>query len=285
MNKRLISTAALALSGLLVSVASHATPPIAWKDGTNIIKFPNIDDSHFRNPSIIGLDHINAVDSNMSKAELVNLLGRPHYAEGAFGTTVWDYVFRMKQEDGSYKICQYQVHFDRVNENDAAHDSGRQLLTNKDLWTTCFPKAQPASQPPAKPAPQVINLSADALFAFNGGQLKDLKQKGRDELDNMTNMLSATYAYVNSIKIVGHTDRLGSVAYNNNLSRQRANTVRDYIVSRGIPSNSITTDGLGKSQPVFECSNTLARQALIDCLGPNRRVSIQIDGVQRVTIK
>lgn len=285
MNKRVIKTAALALSGMLLSLAAHAEYPIAWKNGVGVVEFPNIDDSHHRNPAIIAVDDINRVDSSMSKWEVVKLIGRPHYAEGAFGTTVWDYVFRMKQADGSYKICQYQIHFDRINENDAAHDSGRQLLTNKDLYTTCFPAAVPPAPPAAKPAPQMINLSADALFEFNGGQLKDLKQKGRDELDNMTNMLHATYSYVNAIRIVGHTDRLGSVKYNENLSRQRANTVRDYLISRGIPSNTITTNGKGKSEPVFECSDKLAHKALIDCLAPNRRVTIQIEGEQRVTIK
>ena len=59
------------------------------------------------------------------------------------------------------------------------------------------------------------------------------------------------------------------------LSQRRADTVRSYLISQGIPAANITAVGMGESQPVVQCANT-ARQALVDCLQPNRRVEVEV---------
>ncbi len=258
----------ITLCGFMLSTAAQATPPSAWKNGIGVVEFPNISDSHFQNPSVIDSEVLNLVDANMSKWQIVKLIGRPHFDEGAFSETAWDYVFRFKQNDGSYKVCQYQLHFER---NDR-----RQFLTNNEMYSTCAPAVAGTRQP------KMIALSADALFAFAGGALKDLNSKGRAELDNVGNMIAETYQAVSSIKVVGHTDRLGSEASNVKLSQQRADTVRSYLINRGVSSELISTNGMGKSQPIFSCPDNLKRTQLIECLAPNRRVTIQIDGEQRV---
>lgn len=260
---------AIALTASLLAGAAYASPVPPWMSGIGVVEFPNVADSHFRNPSIIDADVLNLVDSDMSKWQVVKLIGRPHFDEGAFSETIWDYVFRFKQGDGSYKVCQYQLHFER--------NDHKQLLTNKNMYSTCVPAAKNTHQP------KMIDLSADALFAFAGGALKDLHPKGREELDHVGRMISETYATVSSIKVIGHTDRLGAEAANLKLSTERANTVRSYLISRGVSSELITTGGMGESQPVVSsCSDALKRAQLIDCLAPNRRVTIQIEGEQKV---
>jgi outer membrane protein OmpA-like peptidoglycan-associated protein len=83
---------------------------------------------------------------------------------------------------------------------------------------------------------------------------------------------------LNSVKITGHTDYLGSDAYNLRLSEQRAQTVRQYLIAQGLPANKIYAVGMGESQAVKQCASTGNRSALIACLQPNRRVEVEVDG-------
>jgi outer membrane protein OmpA-like peptidoglycan-associated protein len=80
---------------------------------------------------------------------------------------------------------------------------------------------------------------------------------------------------VERIDITGHTDRLGSSSYNQQLSLARAATVRDYLVRAGVPARSIQVRGLGETEPKAQCAQA-DRPALIACLAPNRRVDISV---------
>ena len=77
--------------------------------------------------------------------------------------------------------------------------------------------------------------------------------------------------------MTGHTDRIGSAEYNQKLSKQRADAVRDYLVSKGVDRTKIETIGMGEKQPVVQC-NQKEMKALIACLQPNRRVEVQVKG-------
>ena len=87
-----------------------------------------------------------------------------------------------------------------------------------------------------------------------------------------------------SAVVLGYTDRIGSDAYNQQLSEKRAQSVVDYLVSKGIPASKISARGMGESNPVTgnTCDNVKARAALIDCLGPDRRVEIEVKGYKDV---
>jgi outer membrane protein OmpA-like peptidoglycan-associated protein len=82
------------------------------------------------------------------------------------------------------------------------------------------------------------------------------------------------------VLVTGHTDRLGSDAYNQDLSLRRANAVRDYLVFKGVPRDRIETLGMGEKQPVVQCDQK-DRKALIACLAPNRRVEVEVKGEGR----
>jgi len=81
------------------------------------------------------------------------------------------------------------------------------------------------------------------------------------------------------VLVTGHTDRIGSQAYNQKLSERRADAVRNYLVSKGVPRDKIETLGMGKTQPVpgVVC-NMKAMKELIACLAPNRRVEVEVKG-------
>jgi len=73
------------------------------------------------------------------------------------------------------------------------------------------------------------------------------------------------------LEIEGHTDSVGSDEFNQKLSEQRADVVRSYLVAQGLPSDSITAHGFGKTQPVASNDNAAGRQL-------NRRVELVVSG-------
>ena len=148
-----------------------------------------------------------------------------------------------------------------------------------------MPEPEPEPQPVvAAPVQHSLELSADALFAFGSSELTAL---GRSRIDEIVNTVRGTGFTANSVEITGHTDPLGPEAYNQTLSEQRAEVVRDYLVSQDIPSTVVvSTRGVGETQPkvtVEECrarGEASTKSALIGCLAPNRRVEAVVTGTQ-----
>ena len=138
------------------------------------------------------------------------------------------------------------------------------------------PPPPPPPPPPPKPAPQVqkITLDASALFDFDKAVLKP---EGKEAIDRQVIAKLSQMQKLELVLVTGHTDRLGTVAYNQDLSVRRADAVRDYLVSKGVPKDKIETIGMGEKQPVVQCDQK-NRKELIACLAPNRRVEVEARG-------
>ena len=121
----------------------------------------------------------------------------------------------------------------------------------------------------ARPQPGALNLRWTAEFPLNSAELSEQARAAleREVLPQLAN--------VHHIALSGHTDELGSDDHNQRLSEQRANAVRDYLVSKGVDASSIEVVGLGRTAPVKSCPGQKGA-ALIDCLAPNRRVELAI---------
>ncbi|KQN56797.1 porin OmpA [Erwinia sp. E602] len=145
--------------------------------------------------------------------------------------------------------------------------------------------AAPVVAPAPAPAPVVetkrFTLKSDVLFNFNKSTLKP---EGKQALDQLYTQLSNLDPKDGSVVVLGYTDRIGSEQYNQKLSEQRAQSVVDYLVSKGIPANKVSARGQGKSNPVTgsTCDSVKGRAALIDCLAPDRRVEIEVKGIKDV---
>ncbi len=141
------------------------------------------------------------------------------------------------------------------------------------------PAPMPVVEPTPEPAPapvvcspttETITLSSEKLFAFNQAGLRDTS-----DIDSQVIAKMQENPIFASVKIVGHTDKIGSDAYNQKLSVKRANEVRDYIISKGIQADRLVAVGMGESKPKVSCDGIKGRKALIECLAPNRRVEIE----------
>ncbi|ACL72552.1 OmpA/MotB domain protein [Thioalkalivibrio sulfidiphilus HL-EbGr7] len=134
----------------------------------------------------------------------------------------------------------------------------------------------PAPAPPPPPPRQVEEtrtLGAAALFAINSAAISP---QGRAELDQLVSDL-ARLDNVQNIHVVGHTDNTGAADYNMDLSKRRAESVKAYLVEKGIRADLITTEGRGITQPVASNATTEGR-------AQNRRVEITIRGTETVTV-
>ncbi len=109
----------------------------------------------------------------------------------------------------------------------------------------------PAPAPVAYVAPQPAAPQKLVLEGVNFDFDKaTLRQEDISELDKDVEALKA-WGDVN-IEVAGHTDSMGSDKYNMNLSRQRAEAVRNFLISRGVAADRLTARGYGESQPVAD---------------------------------
>lgn len=139
--------------------------------------------------------------------------------------------------------------------------------------------APPPPPPPPPVLPRKVSFSADSLFDFDKASVKP---GGKQELDKFSAELKGTQFDV--INVTGHTDRIGSHAYNQKLSERRAEAVKGYLVtSAGVAANKIVTKGVDGAEPVTKpgvCKGTKATKALIACLQPDRRVEVEVVGTR-----
>ena len=198
-----------------------------------------------------------------------------------------------------------------VNSEGTVWRSGYDLCWRAGYWTPalaiaeCDPDlvakpAEPAPQPaapaaeapaptppapvgPQKPAFEKFTFSAETLFAFDKA---DIRSDASAILDDVVAKMQK-YPEVELIVVTGHTDRIGTNAYNQKLSDRRASSVRNYLVNKGVDGSRVQSVGRGESEPVVACGNVKGKEsgsnkALVQCLQPNRRVVIEI-AVQRET--
>ncbi|MDO7410844.1 OmpA family protein [Acinetobacter baumannii] len=128
----------------------------------------------------------------------------------------------------------------------------------------------------------VIELSADALFVFNGSGLKDVLPEGRKKIIDLASKISNEFISVKKIKLIGHTDRLGNDNYNQQLGQNRAETVRNLLIENGISEEVVNATSMGETQPITDgCPNVKPYESLKSCLQPDRRVTVEITGITK----
>ena len=126
----------------------------------------------------------------------------------------------------------------------------------------------PAPAPAPVPTSEKVSYSADAFFDFDKAVLKPA---GKASLDDLVSKLKDINLEV--IIAVGHTDSVGTDAYNQKLSVRRAEAVKAYLQSKGVEANRVYTEGKGEKQPVAD-NKTAAGRA------KNRRVEIEVVGTR-----
>jgi OmpA-OmpF porin, OOP family len=129
-------------------------------------------------------------------------------------------------------------------------------------------KPKPEPEKP-KPVAEKVTFAADVLFDFDKAVIKP---EGKSKLDDISNKAKGVNLEV--VIAIGHADSVGSDAYNQRLSVRRAESVKAYLVSKGIEANRVYTEGKGEKQPV-------ADNKTADGRAKNRRVEIEVIGTRK----
>jgi OmpA-OmpF porin, OOP family len=147
------------------------------------------------------------------------------------------------------------------------------------------PAAKPAPKPADKPKPKVEPINVELKIELQGIPFNktEMTADNKKELDEFLANEVKPLNTVGAVIITGHTDRIGSDKYNKTLSEKRALGVKDYVVSKGIDQKLIFWEGKGPKQPIPVtkfCDNKMKRAQLIECLAPNRRVTVEVVGTK-----
>lgn len=221
------------------------------------VTFPALDKA-WLDPFYPSKEAVAKLELGMSKDEIATLIGYPRFQEGFFYVREWDYVFNMKEKAGDPdKICQFKVVFDDNITAGSMH------------WKPqdCGPSRQSR--------PEIFELESDFLFDF---AKSSLKPAGKAKIADISSRIDS--ANLKNIEILGYTDPVGSEASNLTLSQKRADSVKREFIANGIDARKITSSGLGESKQVKICDQNQARASYIECLAPNRRVVITVNGVK-----
>lgn len=138
----------------------------------------------------------------------------------------------------------------------------------------------PAAAPVAGPDRPAVKFEfkAETLFDFDKAALRP---EGKQELDEKVVSAMKAHPEVEMLLVTGHTDRLGSTRYNQKLSERRAAAAKDYLVQQGVSADRIKTVGKGESMAdpdadtANKCKGNKKTKALIACLQPDRRVTVE----------
>jgi OmpA-OmpF porin, OOP family len=129
------------------------------------------------------------------------------------------------------------------------------------------------------PVIEKITVSSNALFGFDEAKLEPSELW---RLNRLTDSIK-TAKSLEEVVLVGHTDRLRSDGHqerNQILSEKRAESIRQYLIGKGIAADKIHASGAGSSQPLVECSTKQSKEKQVACLQPNRRVEIILRSTQ-----
>ena len=123
---------------------------------------------------------------------------------------------------------------------------------------------------------QKITLASKALFDFDKAVLKP---EGKQAIDTEIISKLKDVQKLELVLVTGHTDPIGTQAYNQKLSERRADAVRNYLVSKGVAKDKIETLGMGKTQPIpgLVCNQKNMKEK-IACFAPDRRVEVEVKG-------
>ncbi|WP_439412554.1 OmpA family protein [Enterobacter ludwigii] len=249
-------------TALFLSVAlagcTHSISNVDTAGKTNSPVFPEIQSAVRGDGTYISFEEIAKVKPGMTKHNIYELVGVPHFNEGVFGVKEWDYILHIGTASGNEITCQYKVLFDSRLRVGSTWFKPENCLTlaNDAAAASSFSK----------------EISAEALFAFADSQLSP---QGVETIRQIAMELKQAGQELKTIKVTGHTDRIGSQEKNYQLSLARAQSVKNILVANGISPESIRTDGVGSTMPRVMCPGAKS-PAVVACLSPNRRITIEV---------
>lgn len=180
------------------------------------------------------------------------------------------------QKDGSGAVQDYEYASRQINfYSDQIHEPDVPRILDNAFLTSSSRNYINSLLTQSLRSIETITLESDTLFAFGRADFQSLKNEGQAQLSAIAGKLLST-PNIGKIIIAGHADQLGDRQGNLAVSKQRAQTIKTYLVGKGVPAELVDVVGEGSEKPLVKCDMQLPRAALIQCLEPNRRVEIEV---------
>jgi OmpA-OmpF porin, OOP family len=143
-------------------------------------------------------------------------------------------------------------------------DSQKENVTNSygECWQVSYGLKNCGDAPAA---PDNYSVITDGLFDFDKDTIKPGLANRLDEV--ASSIAGRDYS---TVSVVGHTDSIGSEAYNQGLSERRAQSAANYLISKGVDAGKVSTSGQGESNPVASNETSEGR-------AQNRRVEVNVN--------
>jgi OOP family OmpA-OmpF porin len=282
-----LGTAAL-LAGCGTSSVSKGVTDAGTADD---IVFPEASSASARGGIFPNLDNLRQVGPGVTKDQLQDLLGAPHFAEGIGAVREWDYIFQFRAMPGTgSSTCQYKVLFDKAALARTFHWKPASCVALLHAPAMAAPPAMALAPQPERSSAsssrsvKKSSVNADGLFPFGKHASEDLLPEGRRQIAALAAQVQRDFHSVNRVRITGHADRLGTAAGNDALSVSRARTVQAVFARSGVSGDMIQVRGEGSRYPLVACPDSVSRAALVTCLQPNRRVEVEVEVATEVEI-
>ena len=263
---------------LLVSVPAACSAPRQVPDAAGV-SFPLREASYRREGIVVSADTLRLLRPGMSKDQLRQLLGDPHFSEGLFLVRDWNYILELPAAEGGRLSCQLQIRFDEHKQLATMHWQTAECAAAAAMPAS--PVVTAASAPAAEtitgaPAEIESSLEEGLIFEFGRSDLGGLRDTDRARLEALAARLGRQAASVRHITVVGRADRIGSAERKDQLSLARARTVAAVFAGQGVAPERIETVGRSDAEPLSGCAPGLAFADLLACLAPDRRVSVTV---------
>ena len=257
----------------VVGCTSMLSKGISDEGRAEELVFPELNQKAKDRATFVNTENLRKIGAGIGKDDLYYLLSVPHFAE-THGAREWDYTFKFRDwrvldvgaqaNTSPTTYCQYKVIFDKS-------------MRGQSFYWNPADCAQLAGDKPT--APSRYRLSSELLFHHNRANPSDILGEGRAAVGRLVEQIRSDYARVDSMRVVGYTDRLGTTQYNAALSKQRANTVGMLLTEHGFNPSIISTVGAGETNPVSRgCVGENYTPTLSECLQPDRRVEVEVSG-------
>lgn len=262
MNYFKVARVMLAISGIaLLSACTHSVSDVDAQGKTAHPVFPDASSAVREEGSFVNLDNLKQMRAGLTKPQVYELIGTPHFKEGVIRVKEWDYIFHFTQPDKSVLTCQYKVLF----------DSNMIAQSFYFMPEDCLSRLKAPAIPEVK-TPVHKEISGSSLFAFGSPALS---AEGVSQVSRLAGELKGESLTGKHVVVTGHTDRIGNPVKNQQLSLARAESVKQMLIENGISGSIIETRGMGDAMPRVNCPGKKS-PAVIECLAPNRRMTFDV---------